>query len=111
MMKILLLCSFGISVDVLKKRMMKEIHAQGLAYEIIVSALSEASVAGKEADIILLTPQVRFNLAKVKHLFPEKQITCITKDDFISGNGKAVIDIVKSFYGNQENACKKDRQA
>lgn len=100
-MRILLLCSFGVSVDVLKNSMMKAIKAQELAFDIRVSALSEASIHGKDADIILLTPQVRFNLSKMKQLFPKTLVTCIKPEDFKEGNGSAVIEMIKYFQGNE----------
>lgn len=99
-MKILLLCSFGVSVDILRNRMMQAIKEEQLDMDVLVSALSEASISGKVADIILLTPQVRFNLAKIKHLFPGKMVSCISTEDFKAGNGKAVIESVKYFQGN-----------
>lgn len=102
-MKILLLCSFGVSVDVLKKRMLQQIEEEQLDYTISVSALSEASITGKDADVILLTPQVRFNLSKIKQLFPNKEVSCIDAQDFAQGNGQAVIQFVKNYLGNKDN--------
>lgn len=101
-MKILLLCSFGVSVDVLKKRMLQQIKEEQLDYTIYVSALSEASSNGLDADIILLTPQVRFNLSKIKSLFPDKAVSCIDIQDFKQGNGKAVVTFVKNYLGNKD---------
>lgn len=101
-MKILLLCCFGVSVDVLKKRMLQQIEEEQLDYTISVSALSEASLTGKDADVILLTPQVHFNLSKIKSLFPEKEVSCIDAQDFKQGNGQAVIAFVKNYLGNKD---------
>ena len=82
--------------------MLQQIEEEQLDYTISVSALSEASLTGKDADVILLTPQVRFNLSKIKSLFPEKEVSCIDAQDFKQGNGQAVIAFVKNYLGNKD---------
>ena len=94
-MKVLLLCSMGVSSELLKKHMQDEIEHRGLEVNVSVSGIAEAYRNGQSADVILLTPQVRFNLAKIKQLFPDKKVACISEEDFVSGNGKHVVE---AFY-------------
>ena len=59
-MKILLICSAGMSTSLLVTKMNKEAEKQGIATEIWALGASEAKKKLDEADIILLGPQVRF---------------------------------------------------
>lgn len=59
-MKILLICSAGMSTSLLVTKMNKAAEEQGLELEIMAHGASEAKKNLTNADIILLGPQVRF---------------------------------------------------
>lgn len=90
-MRILLLCSLGISVEALRNRILEEIHQEKLSIQVGVSAISEAFIHGADADIILLTPQVKYNYHKIKNMFPKKCVLKISEEDFAEANGKKVM--------------------
>lgn len=99
MRKIVLLCAAGMSTSLLVTKM--ETYAKSIGYEIEIDAhpVSMASISGKGADIVLLGPQIRFNLNKVKEL-----VTCpVEAIDMVSYgtmNGQKVIDRVKEILGD-----------
>ena len=66
MKKIILLCSAGMSTSILVTKMQEAAAAQNYEVEISAHSVSEATRVGADADIILLGPQVRFNLSTVQ---------------------------------------------
>lgn len=71
MKKIVLLCNGGLSTGILVKKMKEAAQKAGQEYEIIAAPVSDAEEEGKGADIILLGPQVRFQMDVVK-----RQVSC-----------------------------------
>lgn len=94
-MKIAILCSAGISTSILLKKIQEEVQKEKLPYEIEAYAVCEAVQAGNSCDIILLTPQVRFNLEKIKQLFPNHTIALMSQTDFDQADGKAILTQIK----------------
>ncbi|UPU39072.1 PTS sugar transporter subunit IIB [Erysipelothrix sp. Poltava] len=100
MRKIILLCSAGMSTSILVTKMQEAAAAQGYDVEISTHAVSEAARVGADADIILLGPQVRFNLSTVQKQLPEKPIEVIDMRAYGTMNGEAVIAEVKKVLGD-----------
>ena len=92
MKRIVLLCNGGLSTGILVKKMKAAAEAQDFACEI------SAAPVGAEADLILLGPQVRFQMETVK-----KQVACpVTSIDPVSYgtmNGEKVLNQVKKELG------------
>lgn len=59
-MKILLICSAGMSTSLLVSKMTKAAEERGLELEILAHSASEAKRFLDQVDIVLLGPQVRF---------------------------------------------------
>lgn len=95
MRKIVLLCSAGMSTSILVTKMQQAAAAQGYDVEVSAHSVSEASRVGAEADIILLGPQVRFNLSNVQKQLPGKPVEVIDMRAYGTMNGEAVINEVK----------------
>ena len=95
MKKIVLLCSAGMSTSILVKKMQEAADAENYAVEVSAHAVSEAARVGADADVVLLGPQVRFNLAKVKKELPNTPVEVIDMRAYGTMNGQAVIDEVK----------------
>lgn len=91
MKTIRLFCAAGMSTSLLVDRMQKYGQTQGYDYDIAAFAISEAKLKGEEADVILLGPQVRFDLKKVKEMFPDKPVESIDMHSYGMMDGKAVI--------------------
>lgn len=99
MRKIILMCSAGMSTSLLMTKMRDAAKAEGYECTVEAHAVSEAKKVGGDADIILLGPQIRFQLAKVK-----KQVSCpvevIDMAAYGTMNGKAVIDEAREVLGD-----------
>lgn len=100
MRKVLLVCAAGMSTSLLMNKM-KE-YASSISYDMQVEAhpVSAVEEKGKEMDIILLGPQIRFNLNKVKGFFPEKPIEAIDIQAYGTMNGEKVVKHVKDLLGD-----------
>lgn len=100
MRKIILLCSAGMSTSILVNKMKEAAAAGGYDVEVSAHSVSEASRVAQDADIILLGPQIRFNLSNVQAQFPEKPVEVIDMRAYGTMNGAAVIDVVKAKLGD-----------
>lgn len=100
MRRIVLFCSAGMSTSALVRKM--EQAAEAIDYEVSIDAysVSDAARLGKDADVILLGPQVRFNLDNVKAQLPDKPVDVIGMRDYGTMNGEAVIAQVKEILGD-----------
>ena len=95
MRNIVLFCSAGMSTSVMVKKMEEAAKAMNYDCKIAAYSVSEATTYGPDADIILLGPQIRFNLNKVRGLLPGKIVEVYGMLD-----GKAVINFVKQKLGD-----------
>lgn len=99
MRKIVLLCAAGMSTSMLVKKMQEAAAAEGYECTISAHAVNEADTKGADADIVLLGPQVRFQVEKVK-----TQVKChveaIDMTAYGMMNGAAVIKRVKTVLGD-----------
>lgn len=100
MRKIVLLCAAGMSTSMLVIKMKKYAESEGYDCEIDAHAVSEAKQYGAEADIVLLGPQVRFNLAKVKEQCPNCPVEAIDMAAYGAMDGAKVIRRVKEVLGD-----------
>ena len=91
-MKIYLFCSAGMSTSLLVTKMVKAAEETGLEAHIEAFSQSEAATKGPEADIILLGPQIRFQLGKTKEMFPNKVVEVIDMRDYGMVNGAKVLE-------------------
>ncbi|AMC93119.1 PTS sugar transporter subunit IIB [Erysipelothrix larvae] len=102
MRKIVLFCSAGMSTSILVNKMIEA--AKAIDYDCTVEAHSVSEVArlGADADIVLLGPQVRFNLAGVQKTLPGKPVEVIDMRMYGTMNGAAVIDHVRKVLGDDK---------
>ncbi|WP_196606962.1 PTS sugar transporter subunit IIB [Pectinatus frisingensis] len=100
MKKIVLLCASGMSTSMLVKKM--QTAAQKMAYicEIAAYPTSEAKTKASDADLILLGPQVRFSMEKIKAQCPGVQVAAIDMRLYGKMDGKAVIEFAKQKLGD-----------
>lgn len=94
-MKVAILCSSGISTSLLLKKLQEAIQKETLPYQIEAYAVCEAVQAGTSCNMILLTPQVRFNLEKIQQLFPNHKIALISQEAFDQADGNAILKQIK----------------
>ncbi|UTY40358.1 PTS sugar transporter subunit IIB [Allocoprobacillus halotolerans] len=92
-MKILLVCSAGMSTSLLVERMLTAAKEKNLDVDIEARPIADTIVYGKDADAIMLGPQVRFQEDHIRSLFDEsKPIAVIDMKDYGMMNGKKVLE-------------------
>jgi len=93
MMNILLCCSAGMSTSLLVNKMEKAAVEEGLSVKIQAVATMEVRNHINDVDVILLGPQVRYQLNEIKKIGDEKGIPVDTINPMHYGtcNGKEVL--------------------
>lgn len=95
-MKIVLVCSAGMSTSMLVKRMEDAAKLEGLNVDILAVAESEVTKINN-IDILMLGPQVRYLKSKFKSLEDSGiPVTVIDTVKYGTMNGKAVLEDAKS---------------
>ncbi|MBO1580199.1 PTS sugar transporter subunit IIB [Bacillus sp. XF8] len=97
-MNILLCCAAGMSTSLLVTKMEKAAQAKGLEVKIWAVSGSEIRNHIDEADVLLLGPQVRYLLPKMKEMCGEKGIPVDIIHSVHYGlcNGEAVLEAALS---------------
>lgn len=93
-MNILLVCSAGMSTSLLVTRMLNYAKTKNLDVTIEAHPVGEVESYGQNADVILLGPQVRFQLANVQKIFPDKPVEIIDMRDYGMMDGQKVLNHV-----------------
>ena len=107
MMNILMICGGGFSSSFLVQNMKKA--AQQMGGNITVDARSEAELSGmiSTVDIVLITPQLRYNENSIKQICDRAGVPydLIPPSDFGTMNGEAVLRLalrkIEEFRGAQ----------
>jgi len=79
--------------------MEKAAAEEGYECKIQAYAVNEAPSVIPTADVVLLGPQVRFNLKAFKAQYPHVKIELIDMVQYGTMNGKAVFDFAKKTIG------------
>lgn len=96
MVHILLVCSAGMSTSLLVNKMKAAAEKRGVEAEIWAVADAEAANNIDKADCMLLGPQVRFMLAKMKDLAGSKPVEVIDMATYAIMDGdKALTQALK----------------
>lgn len=93
-MNILLVCSAGMSTSLLLTRMLEAAKKKGLDVHIEARPVAEVETYGQNADMILLGPQVRFQLNRIRSTFTDKPVEVIDTRDYGMMNGEKVLNLV-----------------
>ena len=99
MKNIVLICAAGMSTSMLVTKMQRAAAEMNYDCKIAAYALAEANAVVPTADIVLLGPQVRFNLAKLRIAYPEKFIETIDIRMYGTMDGTGVMNVVKKAIG------------
>lgn len=94
MKNIVLICAGGMSTSMLVVQMKDAMKEMGVECEISAHSMSLVKKVGQDADIILLGPQVAFELKKVQTMFPNIPVKVIDMKDYGMMDGKAVMKMV-----------------
>lgn len=93
-MKILLCCSGGFSTSLLMEKMKESANEKGIDAEIWAVGMSEVEEELEKADIILLGPQIRYELENLEDICLEKgkKIAVIDMSDYGMMRGDKVLE-------------------
>ena len=80
-MNILLVCAAGMSTSLLVNRMNEAAAAKGIELHIEAHPVGSIDQYGDSADVILLGPQVRYELKNVKAKYPGKPVETINMQE------------------------------
>lgn len=98
-MNILLVCAAGMSTSLLVNRMNDAAKGKGIEVHIEAHPVGSIKNYGDDANVILLGPQVRFELKKVKGMYPDKPVEVINMQDYGMMNGAKVLDHALKLLG------------
>lgn len=91
MKKILLVCNAGMSTSMLVAKMKKAAEAKSIDVSIEAKSLSEAKAEISTVDIVLLGPQIRYELNNVKKVAGNVPVEAIDMRDYGMMNGEKVL--------------------
>ena len=95
MIKIVLLCSGGMSTSVLAKKMQEVADQEGFETIVTAHGVSQAVEVGHDADVVLLGPQIRYTLDKIQGQLPDVPVAVINMRDYGTMNGQSVLNEAK----------------
>ena len=101
MKKIVLFCAGGMSTSILVKNMKEAAAKENPPFECSVDAFaaSQAQKEGKDADAILIGPQIRFQKDSISKQCPGVPIEAIDMKVYGKADGKGALAIAKKLMG------------
>ena len=99
MMNVLLVCATGMSTSLLVNRMKETAETKEIEFQIEAHPVGQIEKYGEAADVILLGPQVRYELKNVKKMFLDKPAEIINMQDYGTMNGAKVLDTALKLGG------------
>lgn len=100
MRNIVLVCNMGMSTSLMVNKMRAAAKEQGYECEVNAYALQKAEKEIAAADIILVGPQIAFEMPKIKAKFPDKTVEAIAMQDYGRMDGAKVLARVKEVLGD-----------
>ena len=97
-MKILLVCGAGMSTSILMNKMKKHAEDNGIELEISATSVESAAEVSANYDVILMGPQVSYQLNTVKQ-GSGKPTAVIPAQDYGMGNAANVLALAQSLLG------------
>lgn len=94
-MVIRLFCAAGMSTSLLVNKMKDAAKSQGKDYDIAAYSLSDFEAEAPKADVILLGPQVRYAMTKLKKQHPDYLMTDIPMQMYGLMDGKSVLALAE----------------
>ena len=95
MKKIVLLCNQGMSTSALVMKMREVIERNNLDYEVNAYSVDSAETSAKDADVILLGPQIRYKKNDVQKQFSDKPVEVIDMAAYGMLDGKKVVVLAR----------------
>jgi PTS system cellobiose-specific IIB component len=94
-MNIKLFCNAGLSTSILVKNIAKEAQAQNQDVQVAAYPIDELARQAKDADVVLLGPQVAYRLQDAQKICAEANVPVSVIDMAVYGmcDGKKALDI------------------
>ncbi|WP_440894691.1 PTS sugar transporter subunit IIB [Amphibacillus sp. Q70] len=99
MRKIVLMCNAGMSTSILVNKMREEAKKSGYNCQIDAYPVNQAQEEAKDADIVLLGPQVRFEQKRIQSKL-DCPVSVIDMSAYGMANGKKVLEDAKKEIGD-----------
>ncbi|MDS2779223.1 PTS sugar transporter subunit IIB [Streptococcus pneumoniae] len=99
MKQILLVCNAGMSTSMLVKKMQQSATERGIEISIQAKSMTEAKKNIHEADVILIGPQIRYELLAVKEIAGNTPVDTIDIRDYGMMNGAKVLEQALAWIG------------
>ena len=100
MRNIVMLCKMGMSTSLMVNRMKAAAREEGYECEIKACALQKSKKVMETADILLVGPQIEYELPRLREEYPHKLFVTINMADYGRMNGKNVLEHVKEVLGD-----------
>lgn len=94
MITVRLFCANGFSTTMMCKKIEAAAKANGKEVDVKAFPYSECKDQGVIADIILLGPQIRYNLRKVEELYPDKKVILLDAMTYGQMDGEKVFQMM-----------------
>lgn len=109
MIRVLIVCSWGMSTSLLVDSMLEAAQKRG--YELFVEALSAGEYAARveECDVVLIAPQIRHLRKSIEKLAVAtgKPVALIEPFHYATMNGEAVLEqVLRLFASTQEGTAR-----
>lgn len=101
MIRVMLCCSAGMSTSMMVQRMQTVAKERGIEAEIWAVPEAQADAEAYKADAILLGPQVRFLLDKIKSVAGDTPVEVIDMAAYGMMNGEKVLDQAIALIGHE----------
>ncbi|HGJ2641662.1 TPA: PTS sugar transporter subunit IIB [Streptococcus pneumoniae] len=99
MKQILLVCNAGMSTSMLVKKMQQSATERGIEISIQAKSMTEAKKNIHEADVILIGPQIRYELLAVKEIAGNIPVDTIDMRDYGMMSGAKVLEQALAWIG------------
>lgn len=100
MITVRLFCANGFSTAMMCKKIQEEAKLHHTEYDVQALPYSKIAEEGKKADVILLGPQIRYNLKKAQALYPEIPVLVLDMQMYGRMDGKSVYELIQKELEN-----------
>ncbi|WP_294157508.1 PTS sugar transporter subunit IIB [uncultured Selenomonas sp.] len=98
--RIVLLCSAGVSTNLLVRKMEAEAARLGYPCSVSFYPVNEVREAANFADVMLLAPQAASNLPEIQVKYPNVKSAVIPKDLYATIDADKILDLAQKISGD-----------
>jgi PTS system cellobiose-specific IIB component len=98
--RIVLICSAGVSTNMLVRRMEHEAARLGYPCSVTFYPIQEVKEAAQFADVMLLAPQSAVELPEIQVKYPNVKSAVIPKDLYASIDSVKILDLAQKIAGD-----------